>query len=130
VDGQQLQSLAGHYASRLPAVTFEHRAQPNWDTYKVSGKVFMLMTDMPGRPVVIVKADPDEAIVLRERHPEITVGYHMDKRHWITVAGGPGLDEALVQELVSDSYQLVVDKPARKKRPAANSTKKPPESES
>jgi predicted DNA-binding protein (MmcQ/YjbR family) len=85
--------------------------------YKVGGKVFMLMTDMPGHPVVIVKADPDDAVGLREQYAEITVGYHMDKKHWITAASGPGLDEDLVKELVADSYRLVVDKLPKSARP-------------
>ncbi|RKN20831.1 MmcQ/YjbR family DNA-binding protein [Micromonospora musae] len=117
MDGQELQKVANEYATKLPDVTFEHRDGPNWELYKVGGKVFMLMTDMPGQPVVILKADPDEAVGLREQYAEITTGYHMDKKHWITAAGGPSLDENLVKELVTDSYRLVVDKLPKSKRP-------------
>jgi predicted DNA-binding protein (MmcQ/YjbR family) len=116
MDAQDLQRVADERARELPEITFEHRVSPNWDVYKVGGKVFMLMTDMPGHPVVIVKADPDDAAALRAQYAEITVGYHMDKKHWITAAAGPGLDEDLVKELVADSYRLVVDKlPSRQK---------------
>ena len=45
---------------------------PSWDLYKVRGKVFMLMTDLPGRPVVILNADPDSAVALREQYADIT----------------------------------------------------------
>jgi predicted DNA-binding protein (MmcQ/YjbR family) len=117
MDGQQLQTLANQYASQLPEVTVEHRVHPSWETYKVGGKVFMLMTDMPGHPVVIVKADPDDAVALRQQHPEITTGYHMDKKHWVTAAGGPGLDDSLVEDLVTGSYHLVVAKLPRSGRP-------------
>ncbi|MEU6206825.1 MmcQ/YjbR family DNA-binding protein [Micromonospora musae] len=117
MDGQELQKVANEYATELPDVTFEHRDGPNWELYKVGGKVFMLMTDMPGHPVVILKADPDEAVGLRAQYAEITTGYHMDKKHWITAAGGSSLDENLVKELVTDSYRLVVDKLPRSKRP-------------
>jgi predicted DNA-binding protein (MmcQ/YjbR family) len=117
MDRQDLQTVAHEYARDLPEVTLEHRVAPNWEVYKVGGKVFMLMTDMPGHPVVTVKADPDDAVRLREQYAEITVGYHMDKKHWITAAGGPGLDEDLVKELVADSYRLVVDKLPKFARP-------------
>jgi len=110
MDGQELQKVADECARGLPEVTFEHRVGPSWELYKVGGKVFMLMTDLPGHPVVIVKADPEDAVALREQYAEITVGYHMDKRHWITAAGGPGLDASRVKELVADSYRLVLDK--------------------
>ncbi|MEV0428131.1 MmcQ/YjbR family DNA-binding protein [Micromonospora sp. NPDC050495] len=117
MDGQELQKVANEYATGLPDVTFEHRVGPNWELYKVGGKVFMLMTDLPGHPVVILKADPDEAVGLRERYAEITAGYHMDKKHWIAAAGGSSLDENLVRELVTDSYRLVVDKLPKSRRP-------------
>ncbi|OSC70190.1 hypothetical protein B5181_10520, partial [Streptomyces sp. 4F] len=51
---------------------------------------------------------PDEAAALREQHSEITPGYHMNKKHWITLEGGGSLDRSLVEELVTDSYLLVV----------------------
>ena len=35
-------------------------------------------------PVVILKADPDDAAALRKQYADITPGYHMNKRHWIT----------------------------------------------
>jgi predicted DNA-binding protein (MmcQ/YjbR family) len=108
LDGPELQKIAGDSAAALPAVDVEHRVGPDWAVYKVRGKVFMLMTDMPGRPVVILKADPDDAAALREQYADITPGYHMNKRHWITVEGGGTVDEKLVKELVIDSYRLVV----------------------
>ena len=74
------------------------------------GKVFMLMTDVTGESMVILKAAPDEAAALREQHTEITPGYHMNKKHWITLHRDGSLDRGLVEELVTDSYLLVVAK--------------------
>ena len=122
MDGETLQKTAADYAEELPGAGLEHPFGPDWEVYKVRGKVFMLMTDMPGHPVVILKADPDEAVGLREQYAEITAGYHMDKKHWITAAGGPSLDENLVKELVTDSYRLVVDKLPKSQRPVDPST--------
>lgn len=123
MDGTQLQKLASDYAAELPDATVEHRVKPNWDTYKVGGRVFMLMTDMPGHPVVTVKADPEEALALHEQYQEITAGYHMDKRHWITASGGPGVDDSLVKQLVATSYDLVVGKLPSSARPAQRHNK-------
>ncbi|MFH9005014.1 MmcQ/YjbR family DNA-binding protein [Streptomyces afghaniensis] len=55
----------------------EHPFGPDWEVYKVRGKVFMLMTEVPGRPVVILKADPGEAHALREQYSHITPGYRL-----------------------------------------------------
>ena len=41
----------------------------------------------------------------------------MNKRHWISVATGSTIDEALVRELVTDSYRLVVESLPRRSRP-------------
>jgi predicted DNA-binding protein (MmcQ/YjbR family) len=115
LDGQELQKIAGDCTVGLPGADLERR--PDWHRYKVRGKVFMLMTDMPGRPVVILKADPDDAAALREQYADITPGYHMNKRHWITVEGGGTIDEKLVKELVIDSYRLVVGGLPQSERP-------------
>ncbi|MFE6555780.1 MmcQ/YjbR family DNA-binding protein [Streptomyces sp. NPDC057746] len=108
MDGQQLQKIADDFAAELPGTNHEHRSDPDWDLYKVHGKVYMLMTDLPGRPVVILKADPDDAAALREQYTHITPGYHMNKTHWITVDGADTISEKLVKELVTDSYHLIV----------------------
>ena len=55
---------------------------------------------------------------LREAHPEIVPGYHLDKRHWNTVALTGALPEAMVHDLVEDSYDLVVSGLPRRRRQA------------
>ncbi|MBQ9962701.1 MAG: MmcQ/YjbR family DNA-binding protein, partial [Alistipes sp.] len=47
-------------------------------------------------------------IILRDRYPQITAGWHLNKRHWNDVRFEGGLsDEALRREL-RHSYMLVV----------------------
>ncbi|MFJ4986603.1 MmcQ/YjbR family DNA-binding protein [Streptomyces sp. NPDC088732] len=118
MDGEELQKIARDVTAELPGTDQEHRLDPDWELHKVAGKVFMLMTDMPGRPVLILKADPDDATALRKRYPDITPGYHMNKTHWITVQGGDTIDDKLVEELVTDSYRLVVAGLPKSRRPA------------
>ncbi|NUP42853.1 MAG: MmcQ/YjbR family DNA-binding protein [Streptomyces sp.] len=108
MNGPTLHKTAADCAEELPGAQLEHPFGPDWEVYKVRGKVFMLMTEVPGRPVVILKADPDEADALREQYSHITPGYHMNKKHWITLEGGEDVDKELVRELVTDSYRLVV----------------------
>jgi predicted DNA-binding protein (MmcQ/YjbR family) len=55
---------------------------PGYDVCKVSGKVFMLTTDLPGRFVVTLKCEREHALALKEEFPTITPGHHMNKRHW------------------------------------------------
>ncbi|GAB3001085.1 MmcQ/YjbR family DNA-binding protein [Streptomyces pseudoechinosporeus] len=117
MDGETLQKTGADCAEGLPGAGLEHPFGPEWEVYKVRDKVFMLMTDVPGHPVVILKADPDDAAALREQYADITPGYHMNKKHWITLEGGNTLDEKLVRELVTDSYRLVVGRLPKSQQP-------------
>ncbi|MGW6521087.1 MmcQ/YjbR family DNA-binding protein [Streptomyces sp. NPDC054962] len=108
MNGSTLHTFAADCAEALPQARPTHPFGPDWEVFKVRGKVFMLLTEVPGRPVVILKADPGEAHALQQQNSRITPGYHMNKKHWITVEGGEGIDKKLVRELITDSYRLVV----------------------
>jgi predicted DNA-binding protein (MmcQ/YjbR family) len=108
MDGDGLQARAADRAQELPGSELTHPFGEGWEVYKVRGKVFMLQTAITGEPIVILKSDPSDARALREGHRDVTAGYHMDKRHWITLHPGGGLDPQLVDELVTESYLLVV----------------------
>lgn len=77
----------------------------------------MLQTELTGEPIVILEADPLEARLLRQSHPDIAPGYHMNRRHWITLHPGGDLDRHMVEDLVTDSYLLVVGNLPRADRP-------------
>jgi predicted DNA-binding protein (MmcQ/YjbR family) len=117
MDGTTLLKTAADHTEELPGSGLEHPFGPDWEVYKVRGKVFMLMTEVPGRPVVILKSDPGEAKALREENGDITPGYHMNKKHWITLEGGEDIDEALLKELVTESYRLVVAQLPKSQQP-------------
>ena len=117
MQGDTLQQYARDRFGELPGAELEHPFGPDWEVFKVRGKVFMLMTDIAGEPIVIVKADPEDSRALREQHKDITPGYHMNKQHWITLNPGGDLPESLVDELVTESYLLVVENLPHAKRP-------------
>ncbi|RZU18145.1 MmcQ/YjbR family DNA-binding protein [Streptomyces sp. BK239] len=121
MDGAEVQRLAAACAEGLPGSGLEHPFGPEWDVHKVRGKVFMLVTEVTGEPMVILKSAPEESAVLREQYAEITPGYHMNKKHWITLHGG-ALDRGLVEELVTESYRLVVEGLPKARRPADPAT--------
>ncbi len=75
--------------------------------FKVTGKIFALsgLAETPLR--VSLKCEPELAEQLREAHPEIVPGYHLNKRHWNTVEVD-GLPEGMVLDMIEDSYDLIV----------------------
>ena len=74
--------------------------------FKVRGKMFALMP--ASNESISLKCDPAMAIVLRDNYSSIVPGYHMNKEHWNTVYLNDELAEALVMDMIDDSYRLVV----------------------
>jgi predicted DNA-binding protein (MmcQ/YjbR family) len=104
-------------AAGLPGVTHEHPFGPEWDVFKVAGKVFLLATEVPGEPLVTIKCEPEHSRALQQQYEAITPGYHMNKRHWITIRGRNGVTRGLVEKLVRNSYELVVQGLPKSRRP-------------
>ena len=88
---------------------------------KVGGKMFALV-DLTGRHGISLKADPHRAAHLVARHPQVTPGYHLDKRHWITVALPDPLPDGLLDDLIEESYELVVAGLPKRLRPVDPAT--------
>lgn len=122
MNGDKLHEQARECAQELPGAGLEHPFGPEWEVYKVRDKVFMLLTAITGEPIVIVKAAPEDGEALREQHEDITPGYHMNKQHWITLHPGGDLRQQLVDELVTESYLLVVEGLPHAKRPVDPAT--------
>jgi len=76
--------------------------------FKVAGKMFALAS-LDATPLrANLKCDPERSLELREQHPNITPGFHMNKKHWNTVLVGGNIKTNLFLELVDHSYDLVV----------------------
>ena len=90
---------------------------PETSVFKVAGKMFALSALRATPLSVSLKCEPALAVDLRAAHPAIRPGYHLNKRHWNTVTLDGSLEDALVRDLVEDSYDLVVDGLPRSARP-------------
>ncbi len=117
VQGMELQERAAARTTELPGAELTYPFGEDWKVWKVCGKVFMLQTEVTGEPIVIVKAAPADGETLRQSYTDITAGYHMNKQHWITVHPGGSVDAGLVDDLVVESYLLVVEKLPKRERP-------------
>jgi predicted DNA-binding protein (MmcQ/YjbR family) len=80
---------------------------PATSVFKVGGKMFALSA-LKQKPLkVSIKCVPELGEQLRGTYDEIEPGYHLNKRHWLTVTCGGGAPDELVRELVAGSYDLV-----------------------
>jgi predicted DNA-binding protein (MmcQ/YjbR family) len=117
MDGVELHEVAERTAVALPAVTKEQPFGEGAFVYKVVGKMFVMTSELRGQAIVNLKCAPPHGAALVRDHDEITPGWHMNKRHWITIAPGDGIDEQLVEDLVGNAYDLVVQGLPRARRP-------------
>ena len=89
---------------------------PENSVFKVAGKVFAL-SRLAGNPLRIsLKCEPALAEQLREMHPAVIPGYHLNKRHWNTVIIDGSLSDEMIRHMVEDSYDLIVSKLPRARR--------------
>lgn len=104
----------------LPDVTTDQPFGPGSRVYRVGRKVFALVTQAPRvspHTLLNLKAQPEEIPLLLAAHPFLLPGWHMNKKHWLSVALSPTADQVLVTELVEDSYDAVLGHPPRRTGP-------------
>ena len=91
---------------------------PQTSVFKVAGKVFALsrLDESPLR--VSLKCEPGLAEQLRQAHRAVSPGYHLNKRHWNTVIVDGSLPDAMIGDMVEDSYDLIVSRLSRARRRA------------
>ena len=73
---------------------------------KVAGKIFAI-TDIENFSGINLKVDPEYSAELRERYSSIQPGYHMNKKHWITVMMDGSIPDKLLKQWIDHSYDLV-----------------------
>jgi len=82
-----------------------------------NGKIFALSALDADNFTVSLKCDPDESVALRQQYAAITPGYHLNKKHWVSIvldgSTAPAVPDDLVEQLLHDSHALVRPKVPR-----------------
>ncbi|MGN5534472.1 MULTISPECIES: MmcQ/YjbR family DNA-binding protein [Acinetobacter] len=107
---KSLHQLAANTAEKLPEVSLSEPFGDGCLVHKVVDKVFMLSLYLNGHAIINLKVQPEHGAMLRDFYPYIRAGWHMNKQHWISIFADEDLDAQLVQDLVLNSYELVVAK--------------------
>lgn len=74
------------------------------------GRMFALIAEEADPVAVSLKCDPELSELLRASFDAVQPGYHLNKRHWITVRLDGSLPDATLLELIDMSHGLVVAK--------------------
>jgi len=96
----------------------EQDYQSDWqaDRVRVAEKMFALIGEAYGRPVISLKCGIELAEQLREQHADIIPGYYLNKAHWNSIYLDGALPDSQFYQLIDISYQLVVAGLSKKKR--------------
>lgn len=95
-----------NYCLQKPHVSEDMPFGPDVLVFKVHGHIFCL-AGLDDDPLKFnVKCDPEKAVALREMHPAIRPGYHMNKQHWNTVIVDGSLSDAMLKAQIDHSYAL------------------------
>ena len=102
------------YLLSKPQATEDYPFGPDVSVFKVCGKMFALIgqREWKGESTVMInlKIDPDESFAIRDVFSSITTGYHMSKKHWISVYLDGNVPHGEVQRLIDGSFDLIVSK--------------------
>ena len=108
-------------ALALPDARSDLPFGPGAEAFRVHGRMFALLTSTPRVSVehafVNLKVEPASVDGLVAAHDDVLPGWHMNKRHWVSVVLHDDLDPELLEQLLEDSYDLVVAKLPRTLRP-------------
>lgn len=116
MDHLSLHRQAHRIALELPFIEHFWPFGPECDVFKVGGRIFMLTMTAHGRALVNLKCDPQKSLLHQEIYRSIEPGYHMNKKHWISVVPGEDINEGLLAELINDSWNLIVDTLSKKEQ--------------
>ncbi len=76
--------------------------------YMLFGKMFALQgSDKEGTPILTLKIEPSYGAQLRHEHEDIVPGYYMNKLHWNSVRLNGAVPEALLKEMIDESYDIL-----------------------
>ena len=97
------------YCLSLPLATEDFPFDETTLAFRVLGKIFA-MIDLDDTEWFVLKCNPDYAVELRDKYPEIKGAWHMNKKHWNQINLSGELQDDLIQRLIRHSYAEVVRK--------------------
>ena len=92
----------------LPGATETFPFEPGVSVFKAANNKMFAVSVTAAEPLsVSVKCDPELAVALRSEYASIVEGYHLNKRHWITITLASDCPDERVRQLIEDSHGLV-----------------------
>ena len=106
------------YLLAKPGVTADYKQEWNWVRYQLGGKLFAAVClDDKDKPVyVTMKLLPARGDLLRQQFADIIPGYYCNKVHWNSVKADGCVPDALLKDMLDESYGLILNAFSKKRR--------------
>lgn len=88
----------------------------NWQLVRVKGskKAFLWTYERDGYINLNVKLRPDDRDFFRSAFDSVIPGWHQNKEHWNTIILDGTVPEGAVKAMITASYELITDCPAKR----------------
>jgi O-6-methylguanine DNA methyltransferase len=88
----------------------------NWQLVRIRGsrKAFLWTYERNGFVNLNVKADPEWRDFWRSAYESVLPGWHQNKEHWNTIILDGTIPDEEIKRMISESYDLVTDSPAKR----------------
>lgn len=98
-----IEDVIAFYLS-LPHVTEDMPFGPDALALRIGGKIFCLMELSCHWQFYNLKVDPDFSLELQDRYSSICPGFHMNKRHWISIDFNSNIPIDIEKNIIRHSY--------------------------
>ncbi len=98
------------FIEQLPEAEGSFPFGPEALVYKVKGKMFALISQGEDPPYVNLKGKPEDNAFLVDEFKSVRPGYHMNKKHWVSVDFNGDVEDSMIEDLTLASYHLIVSK--------------------
>ena len=95
-----------------------------WDVFRylIGDKMFLMDgKNKEGQHILTFKLEPLHGELAREKYPEITAGYYMNKVHWNSMRCDGNVPDEVLREYLQESYRLILSSLPKKTQQALNS---------
>ncbi|MDH5218825.1 MAG: MmcQ/YjbR family DNA-binding protein [Gammaproteobacteria bacterium] len=113
MDKEKQKERLEKYLSQCKATEASFPFGPEAMVFKIMGKMFALVSQNEKNSQVTLKCKPADAEILTSQFESIVPGYHMNKKHWITISLNGEIPEEMILDLADGSYGLVTSKLTR-----------------
>jgi predicted DNA-binding protein (MmcQ/YjbR family) len=96
------------YILTMPQARLDYPFDDKTVVYKAANnKMFALIAEGSEPLRLSLKTDPNLSELLREKYESVLPGYHLNKKHWVTLILSGQLSDDEIRDLIRLSFELV-----------------------